>query len=231
MKIYPDGTRDIMLSSRPIFRESGWEECGKKKKVPQSETEDGTADSGRAMRRARAAVREIALCNRFSFFVTLTLDKEKVNRYDMNAITKKLNSWLDNQVRRKGLQYVLVPERHKDGAIHFHGFFNDALEAVPSGHSDRAGHEIFNLPAWRLGFTTAIGLYGEYDKAVAYVCKYIGKQGEKPGGRWYYSGGELARPEVVRFNTDYDAIPEDAYCFEVAETKTTFWMWTEKGGE
>ena len=39
-------------------------------------------------------------------------------------------------------------------------------------------------------------LYGEYPAAVAYVCKYIGKDGEKPAGRWYYSGGRLQEPKV-----------------------------------
>ncbi len=63
----------------------------------------------------------------------LTLDPARVNRYDVREVTRHLNHWLDNQVRRKGLAYVLVPERHKDGAIHFHGFFNDALEARDSG--------------------------------------------------------------------------------------------------
>lgn len=148
------------------------------------------------MRRARAQVKDLALCTPFKWFVTLTLDKTKVDRYDMAAITKKLNNWLDNNVRRKGLAYVLVPERHKDGAVHFHGFFNDALAVVDSGHVDREGHKVYNLPGWSLGFTTAIELYGDYHKAVAYVCKYIGKDTEKIGGRWYYSGGKLGRPEV-----------------------------------
>lgn len=34
---------------------------------------------------------------------------------------------------------VLVPERHKDGAIHLHGFFNDALPLVDSGTISRPG--------------------------------------------------------------------------------------------
>ena len=29
------------------------------------------------------------------------------------------------------------------------------------------------------------------------MCKYVGKQGEKPAGRWYYSGGDLREPEVA----------------------------------
>ena len=52
------------------------------------------------------------------------------------------------------------------------------------------------MPGWTLGFTTAFELYGEYPAAVAYVCKYIGKDGTKPAGRWYYSGGDLVEPSV-----------------------------------
>ncbi|MBQ7345150.1 MAG: hypothetical protein IJW45_03695, partial [Oscillospiraceae bacterium] len=106
--------------------------------------------------------------------------------------------------------------RHKKGGIHFHGFFNDALPAVDSGtirlpwakkprrprsEAQRAewlaqgGRIVYNLPGWTLGFTTAMELYGEYPAAVAYVCKYIGKDGEKSAGRWYYSGGALAQPK------------------------------------
>ena len=58
------------------------------------------------------------------------------------------------------------------------------------------GQVVYNLPGWTLGFTTAMELYGEYPAAVAYVCKYIGKDGEKPAGRWYYSGGDLREPHV-----------------------------------
>ena len=56
---------------------------------------------------------------------------------------------------------------------------------------------IYNLPGWTLGYTAAIEVYGDYAGAVAYVCKYIGKQGDKPAGRWYYSGGDLREPEVL----------------------------------
>ena len=180
---------------------AGWHPKGRQRAATAAREatpeENQRANLDRAMRRARAQVRDIALSNPFRWFVTLTLDQARVDRHDMAAITRKLNAWLDNQVRRHGLAYVLVPERHKDGAIHFHGFFNDAVRAVPSGHADKGGHPIFNLPGWTLGFTTAIQLYGDYHAAVGYVCKYIGKQGEKPGGRWYYSGGQLARPEVT----------------------------------
>ena len=160
------------------------------------------------MRRARAKVRRLALANDFRWFVTLTLDPQKVDRYDPAAVVRKLNQWCSNQVKRKGLCYILVPERHKDGALHFHGFFNDALEAVDSGHKSKDGRKIYNLPGWTLGFTAAMEIFGEYAGAVAYVCKYIGKQGEKPAGRWYYSGGELKEPEVVYANIGVDELEQ-----------------------
>lgn len=192
----------------------------------------------RAKRRAKGAVRDIALSNDFRFFVTLTLDGEKVNRYDEREITRKLNNWLDNNVRRRGLAYVLVAERHKDGAVHFHGFFNDALKAVDSGTVippeggkprkprsarqrtawlEAGGHLVYNLPQWTMGFTTAIELYGDRHRAVGYVCKYISKESGKVGGRWYYSGGDLKRPTVRWTDVAFEEVSalEGAYVFEI----------------
>lgn len=232
---YPGGYIDIIASDKPDFGAKGWEaaedwsrpatalpvlpepeaEAAPASTEPEESGDNHAADQLRSMRRARARVRRLALSNEFSYFVTLTLDQSKVDRYDMEPIVKKLNSWCNNQVKRHGLQYILVPERHKDGAIHFHGFFNGALSVEDSGtmkvpgckkpkrprsKAQRAQWEalgaqtVYNLPAWTLGYTTAIKLHGDYRAAVGYVCKYIGKQGDKPAGRWYYSGGGLSEP-------------------------------------
>lgn len=229
VKVYADGSTEIMAASKPIFREPGYEAAGwhepqhiVEKDVPERvQTQDvvdkSVENQERAMRRARAKVRDIALSNHFRWFVTLTLDPSKVDRYDMAAITKKLNNWCSRCVQQNGLKYVLVPERHKDGAIHFHGFMSGALEAVDSGHKDKAGRTIFNLPAWTLGFTTAVEISGDYHRAVGYCCKYIGKQGEKPGGRWYYSGGKLEAPRVEYLDVTARELSEkmDAHTFYV----------------
>lgn len=222
---YPCGVMDIMACSDPVFGPKGWEaadEWAKPKPKPATEQARKSADPEgedlqRSMRRARAKVRRLALANDFKYFVTLTLDPMKVDRESGEAVVKKLNAWCSNAVQRHGLRYILVPELHKNGGIHFHGFFNDAFPAVDSGtmrlpwakkprkprsaaeRADwlaRGGRVVYNLPAWTLGFTTAMELYGEYPAAVAYVCKYIGKDGTKPAGRWYYSGGALQEPKT-----------------------------------
>lgn len=224
LKIYADGSKELLVASAPIFKEKGWE-------LEKNSCADGENNSAknddenlsRALRRARIAVNDIARSTEFSYFVTLTLDKDKVDRYDASAIVKKLNTWLDNNVRRRGLTYVLIPEHHKDGAIHFHGFFNDALPVVSSGHYDRNGHEIFNLPRWIYGFSTAISLYGDYRSAVGYVCKYISKQSEKIGGRWYYSGGDIKKPTIELLDVDFSDVSDSgAYSFDVPEIGVRF---------
>lgn len=250
VKTYPDGSMELLVCSKPIFREAGWEARKPRKNAPATV---GTGDVKRAQRRARTEVRDLALCNPFTHFVTLTLDASKVDRYDMAAITRKLNAWLSNQVQRRGLKYILVPERHKNGAVHFHGFFNDVLERIdswtvipPGGGKPRrprskaqkaawlaeGGRVVWNLPGWSLGFTTALELVGEYSKAVSYVCKYIGKQqedgkpGEKIGGRWYYSGGDLERPDVTLADLDWREAAKQpgAYTFTVEEAGALFVM-------
>lgn len=207
-KIYPDGSRQYTVASAAVFREPGYE--ARKNAVHFSEpdaaddTSSAAAYAARSQRRAKAKLRDYALANTdLCYFVTLTIAPGIMDRYDIDTIMHDVNRWLDNRVRRKGLKYILVPEHHKDGAIHFHGLFNDALPLVHSGliYTVRPVH---NLPAWSFGFSTVIKLYGERQKAVSYVCKYIGKQPEKIGGRWYYSGGQLKKPEVVYFDADFD---------------------------
>lgn len=267
IKTYPNGTRQILVCDRAIFGGAGWEEKGKNPQVKATRNKRGDAESmTRSMRRARAKVRDIALCTPFKYFVTLTLDQTKIDRYDMREITRKMSAWCDNHVRRHGLAYVLVPERHKDGAIHFHGFFNNALPVVDSGTMTYNGWKsprkprsarqraewetmgarpVYNLPSWTLGFTTAIELYGTYEAAVSYVCKYIGKDmdggrapPERPpsrqkdtalpmgkiGGRWYYSGGKLGCPEVEYCNLELRDIAamDGAYCFDIPDAGISF---------
>lgn len=255
---YPDGSSLVMVADKPIFRRSGFvlasdvsrhgqshlellrvfaelsepelemirlEHEGKALELPDVRKEDNRK---RAMRRAKSALRDMVRANDWDYFVTLTLDQTKVDRYDAAAVTRKFSQWADNQVRRHGLAYVLVPELHKDGALHFHGFFRGDIQAVDSGTLTRPGARprrprgekerqrmladgwqvVYNLPGWTLGYTTAIRPYGDVDAATAYICKYITKAASttgRIGGRWYYSGGDLARPTVTYGEGDPDA--------------------------
>lgn len=168
----------------------------------------------RSKRRAKNKLFDLINCNKFDYFVTLTLDRKKIDRKNYTVIIKKLNSYLDNRVRRSGLYYVGVPELHKDGSFHFHFLMNDVLKLIHSGTYIRPNssrpvkaetvkrsgfsldecRDVYNIADWSLGFTTAIKTYGDIKAVANYVGKYITKGEKKVGGRWYYSGGKLLKP-------------------------------------
>lgn len=272
IKEYPVGVLEVLTASRPVFREPGYEPMGKwasegrtrPERAKGGEAADEAQPEGRkaenvqrAVRRAKQNLRDLALCNEMKYFITLTLNGEQIDRHDMAAITRKVNAWCSNRVQRDGLAYILVPERHTPkegetiGAIHFHGFVNDAVEVVDSGtislpgckkpkrprsKAQRAewlaqgGQVVYNLPEWTLGFTTAIELYGDPVRAVNYCCKYIGKaqEGEVPeriGGRWFYHGGCHERPKVTYADVDFDRMEitsQNVWAFEVPAARAVF---------
>ena len=175
-----------------------------------------------SMRRARAKIKDIALCTPFTHFVTLTLDKEKIDRYNYSDIMKKMRVFLSNAVERKGFAYIIVPEFHKDGAVHFHGLYRSERDMgeVCSGKKTKAGQDIFNLSSWKFGFSTSIPLVGDYEKVVSYILKYIGKDSKKVGGRWYLSGGNIVRPAEELADISFDEVEGDIY--EVPDTHLKF---------
>lgn len=244
-----------MVCEKAIFNPSGLEREGKKKSeadkeklrrerevLLEAQTENMTSalddrlteieqqNICSASRRAKRKVFDYILANSdLKYFVTLTLSGESFSRYNIQEACKKLNKYLANRVQRNGLKYVVVPELHKDGAIHFHGLFNDVLRYVPSGTylPPNGGkplkaetlkrkkiqlsdcQEVYNIADWDYGFTTAIPIYGERGKTGSYVAKYITKQESaemrKICGRYYYSSNNLSAPFYEYCNEDFEA--------------------------
>lgn len=230
--LYPDGSMTAFAAESPIMREPGWELSNKWDSIvePREPRErDKAEDIERAQQRARKKVAEIARANPdMCYFVTFTLDGEKVDRYDVSECLKLLRVWCNNRVQRSGLKYIFIPEFHKDGALHFHGLINDAVDMVDSGTIvidggrpkkprskkqrlewiENGGTIVYNIPEWSFGFTSCMKLYGDPAAAIGYVCKYIGKGTEKIGGRWYLSGGKLDKPTYVYTDVDWNKVIE-----------------------
>ena len=195
----------------------------------------------RSQKRAKAKVYDYIMANQdLTLFCTLTLDKEKIDRKNYQEIIGKFNTWADNKVRRDNFKYVAVPELHKDGAIHFHLLTNEVLPLIASGtylppvntqgkrkplKADtlkRKGfnieecQEVFNIPGWKYGFSTAMITQGDRNRVASYIAKYITKTLDKVGGRYYLHGGVLALPkcEYAIVNWD-DFVNGDVYTFDV----------------
>jgi len=209
VKISPNGgVLEVLYTSRPVFNWGGFEAVDFVRQL--SGREYGEANE-QSRRRAYKKVFDYAACNEdiFDLFITLTLDKQLIDRYDIDKIYPKLKSFLSNRVQREGLAYVLVPEFHQDGAIHFHGLINSsAVRLKDSGkkywkrNTPSYGQRIYNVTDWKLGFTTAVKFSGDYENVCRYITKYVLKQSEGGmiGGRYYYHGGDLKEPHYEYIN-------------------------------
>lgn len=136
----------------------------------------------------------------FVYFVTLTFDPHKVDSYNYSLVTGKMTNWLRN-IRKKipSLIYVGVPEKHKSGRYHFHFLMNDiSAILMDSGHKTKDGMSIYNLEAYKLGFSTAT-LIQDRERVSNYLCKYITKDLalQTKGKKRYWHSRSLNLPKEI----------------------------------
>lgn len=172
-----------------------------------------------SMKRTKSKVYNYARCNNWEWFVTFTFSPEKVNRYDYDECIKKLKMWLD-YVRRSSpaLSYLVVPEKHKDGAYHFHGLFSglDDKQIVWTGkyvvkrirglgrsRFKRTGEKIYKFGSYKLGWMTATRVR-EKEKVTSYITKYITKElcESSFGRKRYWSSRNLLTPMEEVYHMD-----------------------------
>ena len=219
----PDGQTklaQIQQMGVPAFRVPGFEEIRDEKLAPffeeaeEAMQEDDEKESNRtesqnrAFRRARINAFDKILANPdLDTFGTFTLSPEVIrDRTEWEDVNRYLRHWLANRVQRRDLKYVICPERHKSGAIHFHGIMNSsALRLAPAvnPHSGlpltHNGAPLYNILDWSYGFTSAEKIQSgtlDREKVAKYIFKYMGKQGTDGmiGGRYALIGGDLASP-------------------------------------
>lgn len=156
-----------------------------------------------AFKRSKNMIYKLACNNKpWDYFVTFTFNADKVDRYDFSVVSKKLSVWLNHIKSRTcpDFGYIIVPEKHKDGAWHFHGLFKncDNLNFIDSGIKDKQGRTIYNISNYKFGFTTATKL-SDIDKAVSYILKYISKDlfcDNLKGKKRYWRSKNLEMPSV-----------------------------------
>lgn len=178
---------------------------------PTASNEGIASNSTKSRFTARNRLVEIIKANTdFCFFFTGTFDPKRWDRTNFRELHNSLTRWL----RRRGIKYILIPEPHKDGSIHFHGLFNETIvpfltefnlkQKLPKKITDRIkdGHLVFDCPDYAKMFGwVSIERIRSFEATANYVSKYVSKSFDNQNARFsyhrYFCSKGLKRPEFI----------------------------------
>lgn len=166
--------------------------------------------------RAKNRVFELALCNPWNIFLTFTLDPKKYNRNDLGKFRKDLSQFVRDYNKKYGIaiKYLLIPEEHKKGGWHMHGF----LMGLPDEHLRlftlseklpkyireklKSGQAVYEWEPYRKKFGFCdLEVVKDQFAVSAYVTKYITKDLDRTvresGAHLYYCSQGLSRSVVI----------------------------------
>ena len=200
IKYYPNQTK-LFIFNKPIKKRDQNELPRRRQRTHTDVNSSAYHDS---LRRTETRIADYVLSNNFSLFITFTFSPKKIDRTDENACRKALTQWLKYQkIKNPNLKYLLVPEKHKDGSIHFHGLTENytptGLEqaTTPTGIKlTRTGKPLYNLTHYKLGHSTASPISQEDLPIVAtYIKKYLTKDlSTKLNKKRYWPSKNLNKP-------------------------------------
>lgn len=230
---YPDLTTQVRVYHKPILEKIDRNEKEKEVVIPEIDpftnnpvkTMHDFKDLERSLEVSRKrtinSIYEIVRSNQWEWFLTFTFSKEKVDRYNYDECAKKLSQWLKDMKKRHcpHMCYIVVPERHKDGAYHFHGLFSncDGMDIRDTGKTvikkwtdskgrkrfKRSKEPIYLFGRYKLGWTTATAVKDSL-RAGRYILKYITKDlvVNTKSKRRYWNSRNLEVPEVETYGME-----------------------------
>lgn len=177
---YGNGMLEIVAYHHPKQKYIGANHPASRNEKPKLSDEEQEMRTRKQIYAIRRRIKGYALINEFEWFVTLTLNPEKINSFDYNIAKTTLLKWC-RLIRDKygKFDYLLIPELHKSGAIHFHGLLGDIpanfAEAVnPKTNTPVIRHErqVYNLEDWKYGFSDCEKIESP-ERAASYITKYV----------------------------------------------------------
>lgn len=169
--------------------------------------------------RARSRVMELALCNPWDYWCTFTLSPENYNRYDLESYKKDFSEFIHNANRRRKdkITYILIPEMHKDGAWHMHGFINGLLESDLELNDN--GYLTWQKYNFKFGYMS-LSKIKDLESTAKYSMKYMTKDSSRNvtelGAHLYYASHGLKTAEQIykghgEFHGEWDWSHPDGY--------------------
>lgn len=196
-KIYPNRLEHTQLKHPVVSNGENLQKLPSKEKTPEDQQKIHEENLERSLRRTQKELSDLIECNDFDFFGTLTTSPYKINRYDDELVKTTLTKWLNNQRRHSpNFIYILVPERHKDGALHFHVLIGNFNGKMADSGRKWLGEPIFNLSSYSLGFSNFTKIRNK-SKTANYCRKYITKDlaTTESQKRRYWRSKNLKKPD------------------------------------
>lgn len=213
IKKYSDGTEKLKYHSYSTFKGLP----NNKKKSGGLSEEEKDYQRYKNLYKSKQTIIDLAYENSldtpWEYFVTLTFDDKKVNARHYDYVVENLSSWLDNMKHQnRNMKYILVPELHKSGRVHFHGIFKNVsnwkLEKAYYPGTNRLikknGLQIYNLTNYKYGFTT-VSKVKDMEAISVYISKYMTKELiDQDFKKRYWCSQGLNRPKIeyAHFNED-----------------------------
>lgn len=213
------GEHTVRIAYCCTLRKSGWEENVPRPKKGTVNTEKLTNN----LSRAKATVKELAICNSWDFWCTFTIDPAKYDRHNLDNYFRDFAKFLNNYnsyncPSEHKVKYLLVPEQHKDGAWHLHGFIK-GIKPKDLIINDN-GYLTWKQYNKKFGFIS-MDKIRNMDKCSSYILKYMTKDTDKNvtdlHRHLYYASQGLERSvELYRgkaqYNGSWDWEHPDGYC-------------------
>lgn len=206
LKIYPNGMCELRVYKIPLYvNEDGWETDSDPilGNIQYAEIDTELENKYRSIRRTKQTVKDYVLSNEFDMFWSITFGTE---RDSDELCVKRMKNWIKRKRDKYGrFPYIIVPERHKDGCLHFHMLSKDYKGSiVDSGKKNKRGQTVYNADSWSHGFSTIVKIKNNVEdisKVASYVTKYITKQVDDvhfgKNARRYWSSKGLLKPKKI----------------------------------
>lgn len=200
------------------IRRAGYE-AGDGEKKYRSGKESTAENEGKleeSLSRTKSKIFELALCNSWEWFATLTLNPEYHDRKDLKSYKARLSTWIKNynRLHKTNIKYLLIPDNHQDGSWHIHGL----MMGIPKEHLRefteqerlpikilielKRGHKVYTWEAYGkvFGYIT-ISEIRHIESVSRYITKYITKDLAKTSigmnEHLYYCSQGLKRAKII----------------------------------
>lgn len=211
-KEYPDGSRVLTVykSFIPVeisntnFIDEFQHEHEKSEKDIEIEKQ---LEKTRNLWKVKTKIKDYCLSNDFTFFWTLTFaSSENHDRYDDDLAFYCMGKWIEKMRKKYGrFKYIFIPERHKDGAIHFHGVTEGFCGDISYSGKKHKGKKVYNCMDWKYGFSTLSRIISKR-KCATYISKYVTKEltdsAVEKGKKKYWCSRGLRKPAVTYSQVD-----------------------------